>query len=109
MPYPDRQNSAPRQAFVLLLCLGLSGYFAHQAIKGRHGLEPHQTLQTRVDRLEVELRRLEARRHAAERTLKHLSGTIDPDMLDEQARRELGFAHPDELIVIFEPVEPRLP
>lgn len=92
---------------VLLLCLGLSGYFAHQAIKGRHGLELRQTLQSRVDRLEIDLRQLEARRHSAERTLKHLSGTIDPDMLDEQARRELGFAHPDELIVVFDAGERR--
>lgn len=108
-PYPDRQATAPRQALVLLLCLGLSGYFAFQAIKGRHGLEPRQTLQSRVDRLEVELRRLEARRHLAERTLKHIAPTIDPDMLDEQARRELGFAHPDELIVVFEAPARRLP
>jgi cell division protein FtsB len=108
-PYPDRQASAPRQALVLLLCLGLSGYFAHQAFKGRHGLELRQALQSRVDRLEVDLKRLEARRHSAERTLSHLVGSIDPDMLDEQARRELGFARPDELIVVFEVPERRSP
>ncbi|KAB2848840.1 MAG: septum formation initiator family protein [Hyphomicrobiaceae bacterium] len=108
-PYPDRQVSAPRQAMVLLLCLGLSGYFVHQAIKGRHGLELRQALQARVDRLELDLRRLEARRLSAERALKHLGDTIDPDMLDEEARRELGFAHPDELIVVFETAEHRSP
>ena len=30
------------------------------------------------------------------------SGSLDPDMLDEQARRTLGLVHPDDVILVPE-------
>jgi cell division protein FtsB len=89
-----------RQATVLLLCLGLTAYFAHHAIYGRHGLEARSRLIERSALLEFEIKSLEAVRAKLERDVALLSpDKPDPDMVEEIAREVLGFAHPDDFIV----------
>jgi cell division protein FtsB len=89
-----------RQATVLLLCLGLTAYFAHHAIYGRHGLEARSRLIERSALLEFEIKSLEAVRAKLARDVALLSPeTPDPDMVDEIAREVLGFAHPDDSVV----------
>jgi cell division protein FtsB len=85
---------------VLLLCLGLTAYFAHHAIYGRHGLEARSRLIERSALLEFEIKSLEAVRAKLARDVALLSPeTPDPDMVDEIAREVLGFAHPDDFVV----------
>jgi cell division protein FtsB len=85
---------------VLLLCLGLTAYFAHHAIYGRHGLEARSRLIERSALLEFEIKSLEAVRAKLARDVALLSPeTPDPDMVDEIAREVLGFAHPDDSVV----------
>lgn len=89
-----------RQATVLLLCLGLTAYFAHHAIYGRHGLEMRSRLVERSALLEFEIKSLEAVRAKLERDVALLTpDQPDPDIVEEIARDVLGFAHPDDVIV----------
>jgi cell division protein FtsB len=98
-PNHDRR-SRPRQATVLLLCLGLTAYFAHHAIYGRHGLETRSRLIERSALLEFEIKSLEAVRAKLERDVALLSPEKpDPDIVEEIAREVLGFVHPDDLVV----------
>jgi cell division protein FtsB len=84
---------------VLLLCLGLTAYFAHHAVYGRHGLEARSRLIERSALLEFEIKSLEAVRAKLARDVALLSPERpDPDMIDEIAREVLGFAHPDDFV-----------
>ena len=98
-PNHDRQ-SRPRQATVLLLCLGMTAYFAHHAISGRHGLEARSRLTERSDLLEFEIKSLEAVRAKLERDVALLAPErADGDIVEEIARDVLGFVHPDDRVV----------
>ena len=89
-----------RQTTVLLLCFGLTAYFAHHAINGRHGLEVRSKLIERSALLEFEIKNLEAVRARLERDVALLTpDKPDPDIVDEVAREVLGFVHPDDLVV----------
>lgn len=85
---------------VLLLCLGLTAYFAHHTWKGRHGLEARERLLERQSALEFQLESLETVRSKLERDVALLRPDLpDPDFVEEIAREVLGFAHPHDYIV----------
>ena len=84
---------------MLLLCLGLTAYFAYHAFNGRHGLEARQDLIERSNLLEFEIRSLEAVRAKLERDVALLKPDLpDADLVEEIARDVLGFARPAERI-----------
>ena len=84
---------------MLLLCLGLTAYFAYHAFNGRHGLEARQDLIERSNLLEFEIRSLEAVRAKLERDVALLKPDLpDADLVEEIARDVLGFARPTERI-----------
>jgi cell division protein FtsB len=90
----------PRQATVLLLCLGLTAYFAHHAFNGRHGLEARSRLIERSALLEFEIKSLEAVRAKLQRDVALLTPQQpDPDIVEEIAREVLGFVRPDDVVV----------
>jgi cell division protein FtsB len=85
---------------VLLLCLGLTAYFAYHAINGRHGLEARTRLVARSQLLEFEIKSLEAVRAKLERDVALLSPDLpNPDLVEEIARDVLGFAHPSDRVL----------
>ena len=95
------RRSRPRQITVLLLCLGMTAYFAHHAFNGRHGLEARSRLTERSALLEFEIKSLEAVRAKLERDVALLTPELaDPDIVEEIARDVLGFVHPDDRMVI---------
>ncbi|MCZ7596308.1 MAG: hypothetical protein M5U16_16540 [Hyphomicrobium sp.] len=58
---------------MLLLCLGLTAYFVHHAINGRHGFEARSRLIERSALLEFEIKSLEAVRAKLERDVALLA------------------------------------
>lgn len=88
---------------MLLLCLGLTAYFAHHTLKGRHGLEARDRLLERESALQFEMQSLEAVRSKLERDVALLSPDIpDPDIVEEIAREVLGFAQPQDVVLMDE-------
>ena len=95
------RRSRLRQATVLLLCLGLTAYFVHHAINGRHGFEARSRLIERSALLEFEIKSLEAVRAKLERDVALLSPQKpDSDLVEEVAREVLGFVRPDDAVLI---------
>lgn len=89
---------------MLLLCLGLTAYFAHHTLKGRHGLEAREKLLERQSALEFEIESLEAVRAKLERDVALLRPDLpDPDFVEEIARDVLGFANPRDQILTDQP------
>jgi len=79
----------------------LIGYFGFHSYHGNYGLEAKKGYEEDIVRLtrardELRLERLELERHVA--LLRPES--IDPDMVEELARRDLSFAHANDLVMI---------
>jgi len=78
------------------------GYFGVNAYSGNHGLRARQDLDQQIAQLSDELESLKAERATWERRVVLLRPqSIDPDMLDEQARVLLNYADPRELTLRF--------
>ncbi len=91
----------PGQGFVLLICLCFTAYFAYHAFYGRYGFEARFQFASQQTLLDFEIKSLEAVRSGLERDLKLLaSEPPHPDIVDDIARAELGFAHPRDRIIL---------
>lgn len=91
----DRRSKNHRfAAFVLLGCLTLTVYFAHHAMYGRFGIENNHSLSARSKVLAGKLAVLHQERASLERDVSLLSDAPHPDMIEEAARRVLGYAYP---------------
>jgi cell division protein FtsB len=76
-------------------------YFGYHAWSGRYGIESMRRLEDEAVRLEFELAAIKLRRQALEAKVMLLrDGSIERDMLDEQARNTLNVLKPDELAIL---------
>ncbi len=79
-------------------------YFGYHVYHGEFGIDSKAELRERAVALQAELDKVRGQRAALENRVRMLrDGTIDKDMLDEQARRALNVAQPDEVIVMLPP------
>ena len=86
------------------MAAAIIGYFGINAYTGRYGLTARQELDQEIISLTSELVRLKQERAEGERRVSLLRyDRVDPDMLDERARFQLGYANPHDLIRINRP------
>ncbi|MGE3770871.1 MAG: septum formation initiator family protein [Bdellovibrionales bacterium] len=79
--------------------LGL--YFTYHAVYGTQGLRREQVLAKDVQAKQEELDKLHAEREALEKRTQGLRPeSIDPDMLDEEARKQLGYGKDGEKVIL---------
>ena len=80
--------------------VALVAYFSYSAIQGPYGMLTLFKVETKEAHLQVQLDNLVAQREeAVNRTHRLSDGYLDLDLLDEQARKVLGFIRGDEIIV----------
>ena len=85
----------------------LTAYFAYHAFAGDQGLGHWSDMQQTLDDRQHELAELEAANEQLRTDIARLTpGAVDPDLIEELAREDLGFAYPDEIIVITEKTGP---
>ena len=70
---------------------------------GRHGIENNRNLSARAKVLADRLTALKAERASYARDVALLRGAPHPDMVEEAARRVLGFAYPNSTLVQIKP------
>ena len=86
------------------MAAAIIGYFGINAYTGRYGLNARQELDQEIIALTSELARLKQERAEGEKRVALLrSDRVDPDLLDERARFQLGYANPHDLIRINRP------
>ncbi len=86
---------------VPLLSLGLISYFGFHAYHGEFGIYSRYRLEERTIELQAQLDHLRAQRSTLERRVQLLhDGTLEKDMLDEQARRALNVSLADEITIM---------
>ena len=76
-------------------------YFGYFAVNGNHGLLAWLRLQQEIEVKQAELDRVQAERTTLEHRVRLLRPeSVDPDLLEEQARARLGLAEPDEVVIL---------
>ncbi len=91
------------QHWLLVIGIGLAAYFGYHAVNGSRGLLAWQNLSVEVDLAERQLAGLEAERTLLERKVGRLrSSSLDPDLLDEEARRSLSLVAPQDVIILLD-------
>jgi cell division protein FtsB len=84
-----------------VVAASLIGYFALQAFHGNYGLDARKGYEEDIARLTRERDELRSGRKELERRVALLRPeSIDPDTVEELARRDLGFAGPNDLLMI---------
>jgi cell division protein FtsB len=98
-----RQRKKRRSGALIVPALAtlFLSYFGFHAWHGEFGIYSSYQLVERKAELEARLDRLRTERVAMEgRVMLLRDGTIEKDMLDEQARRSLNLTSKDELTII---------
>jgi cell division protein FtsB len=76
-------------------------YFGFHAFHGEYGIYSKYRLEERVAALQVKYDGTKAERIRLERRVQLLhDGTLEKDMLDEQARRALNLSLPEEVTIL---------
>jgi len=84
-----------------VVTIGFLSYFGFHAWHGEYGIYAEKELQERTEALQAQLDAVKKQRLALETRVRLLQdGTIEKDMLDEQARRALNLSHTDELVIL---------
>lgn len=80
--------------------LAAVAYFVWHGVNGERGYLAWRNLQQEVRTAQAEFDQVRGEREALERRVHLLyPQTLDPDMLDESARRLLNFGLPDEIVI----------
>jgi cell division protein FtsB len=90
-----------RQHWLVLVSLGLAAYFGYHAVNGSRGLLARQEVTEALEASRQELAALRAERAALEGKVVRLRhDSLDPDLIDELARKELSFVAPLDVIIL---------
>lgn len=83
------------------MIIALVVYFGYFAIYGNHGLINWLRLESEITAKQTSFDRVRLERLALERRVRLLRPeSVDPDLLEEQARSRLGLSQPDEVIIL---------
>lgn len=97
----QRRKTRRGRLIVPLLAALFLAYFGFHAYHGEYGLYSTIKLQERTQLLQAQLAAVVENRKELERQVKLMhDGTIEKDMLDEQARKALNVSRPDEVTIM---------
>lgn len=83
-----------------LIAIGLLGYFIYHIIQGERGLLSWRQLNNKISIAESRLNELSQEQETLEMKVRLMRPeSLDPDMLDEQAREKLNFVGKDEIVI----------
>jgi cell division protein FtsB len=92
-----------RRHALVLLAYGIAVYFGYHALSGSRGLLAWQELTRELDATQQELAQLRAERRELEHKVGRLrSDSLDPDLVDELARRNLSLVDPLDVIILLD-------
>ena len=84
-----------------LVVTALVLYFGYFAVYGKHGLFNWIRLNHEIELKQSELDGVREERRALEHRVRLLRPeSVDPDLLEEQARARLGLSEPDEVVIL---------
>lgn len=100
MAFNAKLNQLLKASVLPALSIIFIAFFGYSAVLGPNGVLAYQDYQADLAQRKAELATLQAERNAMRNRVNLLDPRrADPDMVDEQVRRKLNVAHPDEVIV----------
>ncbi|MBO0902737.1 FtsB family cell division protein [Jiella sonneratiae] len=97
----QKRKSYLGRLVVPALTSAVLAYFATHAETGQYGSEAKAALQRQLAERKAEFAELTARRDALEHRVRAMKdGTLEKDMIDENARRALNVAREDEIVIL---------
>lgn len=100
----QRKQRNTGRLIVPSVCALFLAYFGFHAYHGEFGIYSKYQLEAQAVDLQKELDAVRDQRIAMERKVQLMhDGTLEKDMLDEQARRALNVSHPDEITIMQMP------
>ena len=104
LPIFAQRNLRLRHLFFYGLMGFLMVYFTYFALGGSRGLWAMLKLRNEVAEAQSQLDIVRAERFAMEDRIKGLyTKSLNKDLLDEQARLQLGYAQKDEMVIYLKP------
>ncbi len=92
-----------RHVLLPVVCVSVMAYSAYHIVQGERGLKRWWALQKEISEAETKRDRVAAERERLRyRANLMRDGSLDPDMLDEQARRMLNVARRDEVVIFYD-------
>jgi cell division protein FtsB len=89
--------------WVALVALSLAAYFGYHAVDGSRGLFAWREIAADLEARRQELDGLRAERRRLEQKVTRLRhDSLDPDLIDELARKELSFVEPLDVIILLD-------
>ncbi len=86
-----------------VIAISLLGYFIYHIIQGERGLLSWRQFNEKITQAEERLHESMEEQDNLERRVRLMRPeSLDPDMLEEQAREKLNFARKDEIVVLDE-------
>ena len=97
----QRKQSKVRPLVVPTVCPLLLAYFGYHAVEGDYGHHALQKLKAREIDLSGQLARLKDERRTLDRRVSLMRPeSLDPDMIEERARRTLNVARAGDIIIL---------
>jgi cell division protein FtsB len=101
MNQPATLKRATRGLGLPLVVMALVLYFGYFVVYGNHGLVNWIRLNHELGLKQAELDRIREERLALERRVRLMRPeSVDPDLLEEQARARLGLSEHDEVLIL---------
>ena len=89
------------QFLVSALGVCVVAYFLYHTVEGDRGWFAQVRLQNEVDAAQARLTTLQAEREALDRRVRLMRPeSLDPDLLEEEARKTLNYSKPNELVIL---------
>jgi cell division protein FtsB len=90
-----------------VIAISLLGYFIYHIIQGERGLLSWRQINQKIDQAQSRLAEITLEQEILERRVTLMRpDSLDPDMLEEQAREKLNFARKDEIVILDEELAP---
>ena len=89
-----------QKALSPFLALSIMGYFIYHSIQGDRGILAWAQLQQRLEHTQSQLKEFITERQNLEEKVQALGSQINRDLLDQQVRLQLGYTHPDEVVIL---------
>ena len=94
-------NRLSQKAIAPFLALSVVGYFIYHSIQGDRGILAWVQLQERLTQTVLKLNTTIKERQELEEKVQALRPeSINRDLLDQQVRLQLGYVHPDEVVIL---------
>ena len=96
----QRRPGFLRRLWMPLLAIGILAYFGYHAFSGSFGIWAMDRLDADAAQLSLQLADLQAEHATLERQVTTVrSSSLDADVIDLEARRQLNLIRPDEIVI----------